>query len=526
MKNFLIYILLIFFFCSYSYSQSDFATSAEKNTANPVENDSVTTPEESSQEPALQTGDTQNFVWLIYHPTSSGTAFPIGPNLFVTNFHVLCSMLEEESSIKDVTFHQKGDVFHLTIKRVVAVSALYDLVLFETEESVTNYLNISDIPVRPNEEFLIPGYPQNNFKEMKKTGKAVDNGYHYNFPVNHYSLLGSSGSPVLNTKRQIVGVATLASTNILSAVKSKHLKRLISGDTGLNCSNLSLVICREEEIKNLKKFADQGDALAQNNLSLLYYDGKGVEKNLELAVYWWKKAAEQEDAESQYNLSRMYYNGEGVEKNLELAFYWTQQSAEQGYASAQLNLSRMYFNGKGIEKNLELAFFWIQKSAEQGDAFAQYNLSRMYSNGEGVEKNLKLAFYWTQQSAEHGIPESQNSLSLMYSNGEGVEKNLELAFYWMQRSAEQGYALAQHNLSLMYYNGVGTERNLELAFHWMQQSAKQGDAESQYVLSLMYYNGEGVEKNLKLAFYWMQQSAMQSFFPAQKFLEDLYKSPS
>ena len=491
MKFFRVYIFLHFFFCSYSYSQSDFATSTEKNTANPVENDSVNSLEESSQEPALQTGDTQNFVWRIYRSNSSGTAFPIGPNLFVTNFHVLYSMLEEESSIKDVTFHQKGDVFHLTIKRVVAVSALYDLVLFETEESVTNYLNISDIPIRPNDELLIPGYPQRNFKEVKKTGKAVDNGYHYNFPVNHYFLLGSSGSPVLNTKRQVVGVVTLASINVLSVVKSKHLKRLISGDIGLNCSNLSLVICIEEEIKNLKKLAEQGDALAQNELSLLYYDGMGVEKNLELA------------------------------------FFWIQKSAEQGYAPAQHNLSRMYYNGEGIEKNLELAFYWIQKSAEQGDALAQYNLSRMYFNGEGVEKNLKLAFYWMQQSAEQGDAVSQRHLSRMYSNGEeGVEKNLKLAFYWVQQSAEQGYALAQYNLSLMYYDGVGVEKNLELAVYWVQQSAKQGYAPAQYNLSMMYFNEVGTGRNLKLAFYWMQESANQNFFLAQKFLEDLYKSPS
>ena len=50
MKFFLICILLNFFLCSYSFSQSNFTTSAEKN--------SVTTLEESSQEGTLQTEDT------------------------------------------------------------------------------------------------------------------------------------------------------------------------------------------------------------------------------------------------------------------------------------------------------------------------------------------------------------------------------------------------------------------------------------------------------------------------------------
>ena len=396
MKFFRVCIFLHFFLCSYSYSQSDFATSAEKN--------SVTTPEESSQEPALQTGDTQNFVWLIYHPASSGTAFPIGPNLFVTNFHVLYSMLEEESSIKDIALHQKGAVSHLTIKRVVAMSALYDLVLFETEESVTNYLNISDIPVRPNEELLIPGYPQNNFKEMKKIGKIViDDNSHYAFPVNYFDLRGASGSPVLNAKEQVIGVVSKVFGNILITVKSNYLRNLIAGEIGLNCSNLSLVICIEEETKNLKKLAEQGDVLAQYNLSLIYYNEEGTKENLELTVYWYRKSAKQGYAFAQYNLSMLYYNGVGIERNLELAFYWMQRSAEQGYASAQHNLSLIYYNGVGVEKNLELAFYWMQQSAKQGDAESQYNLSLMYYNGVGTERNLELADYWMQKSARQNF---------------------------------------------------------------------------------------------------------------------------
>ena len=79
-------------------------------------------------------------------------------------------MLEEESSIEDIALQQKEDVSHLTIKRVIAVSALYDLALFETEENVANYLNIANHSPQSDEKFVIPGYPQRNFKEMKKTG--------------------------------------------------------------------------------------------------------------------------------------------------------------------------------------------------------------------------------------------------------------------------------------------------------------------------------------------------------------------
>ena len=39
--------------------------------------------------------------------------------------------------------------------------------------------------------------------------------------------------------------------------------------------------------------AEQGDALSQNNLGVMYDQGKGVPKDSQLAVKWYRKAAEQ-----------------------------------------------------------------------------------------------------------------------------------------------------------------------------------------------------------------------------------------
>ena len=55
-------------------------------------------------------------------------------------------------------------------------------------------------------------------------------------------------------------------------------------------------------INELKALADQGDAEAQNNLGLRYYNGEGVTKDYAEAVKWYRKAAEQGHAEAQFNL--------------------------------------------------------------------------------------------------------------------------------------------------------------------------------------------------------------------------------
>ena len=46
-------------------------------------------------------------------------------------------------------------------------------------------------------------------------------------------------------------------------------------------------------IKELKPVAEQGDSLAQFNLGLMYYNGRGVTKDYTEAIKWYKKAAEQ-----------------------------------------------------------------------------------------------------------------------------------------------------------------------------------------------------------------------------------------
>jgi len=48
--------------------------------------------------------------------------------------------------------------------------------------------------------------------------------------------------------------------------------------------------------------AEQGDASAQYNLGLMYYNGYGVLKNDKTAVKWYTLAAEQGDADAQNNL--------------------------------------------------------------------------------------------------------------------------------------------------------------------------------------------------------------------------------
>ena len=56
-------------------------------------------------------------------------------------------------------------------------------------------------------------------------------------------------------------------------------------------------------IEDLRKAAEKGDAVAQNNLGAAYLNGEGVPKNMTEAVKWFREAAERIriDRESEAN---------------------------------------------------------------------------------------------------------------------------------------------------------------------------------------------------------------------------------
>ncbi len=91
------------------------------------------------------------------------------------------------------------------------------------------------------------------------------------------------------------------------------------------------------------------DIASQNNLGVIYEQGKGVAKDLAAAI-WYRKAAEAGDKVAQHNLGVLYRDGLGVERNEAEALTWFQKSADQGYAKAQLNLGQLFEKLAGQKK--------------------------------------------------------------------------------------------------------------------------------------------------------------------------------
>jgi hypothetical protein len=111
-----------------------------------------------------------------------------------------------------------------------------------------------------------------------------------------------------------------------------------------------------KEVTDLRKAAEQGNAVAQNNLGVSYYNGEGIPQNYQEAVKWFRLSAAQGIADAQNSLGRSYDAGQGVPQDYGEAVKWYRLAAAQGDDAAQNNLGVMYANGRGVPRNKVVAY--------------------------------------------------------------------------------------------------------------------------------------------------------------------------
>ena len=84
------------------------------------------------------------------------------------------------------------------------------------------------------------------------------------------------------------------------------------------------------------------------------------------AVRLFRLAADQGDAIAQQYLGVMYIDGEGVPQNYAEAFKWYRLAADQSITNAQLCLGSMYATGKGVTQDYVRAHMWFNLAAAGG----------------------------------------------------------------------------------------------------------------------------------------------------------------
>ena len=87
-------------------------------------------------------------------------------------------------------------------------------------------------------------------------------------------------------------------------------------------------------LREWRPLAEQGHAVAQYSLGLLYANGQGVPKDDAQARQWYEKSAAQGGAKAQFYLGMQSAFGEGGPVDLAQAHMWYSLAAGNGHAAA------------------------------------------------------------------------------------------------------------------------------------------------------------------------------------------------
>jgi uncharacterized protein len=129
-------------------------------------------------------------------------------------------------------------------------------------------------------------------------------------------------------------------------------------------------------LRLLTPLAEQGNAVAQARLGLLYEEGRHAGRDPRLQVGDQDQGVPQDDTE---------------------AVKWYRRSADQGNASAQVILGLKYEYGRnGVPEDLVLAYMWLNLAAAQGtkDAAELRDMFALGMTPDQIAEAQRLAREW------------------------------------------------------------------------------------------------------------------------------------
>ena len=213
--------------------------------------------------------------------------------------------------------------------------------------------------------------------------------------------------------------------------------------------------------------AELGHPLAANNLGALYFDGRGVLRDLEHAVRLYRVSAEGGYAIGQYNLALMLGQGRGTVPDVPQMLDWLKKSAAQQYPRAQAQLARLYLEGVAVEKNPVEAGHLFLAAAQAGNTVAQYWYGQMITTGNGVTRDLAIGAEWIIKAADAGMPLAQQEAAAIFELGLGRPPDSARATSYYRKAGEAGIKEAAARLANAYANGeLGLPQNTGEAALW------------------------------------------------------------
>jgi TPR repeat protein len=235
----------------------------------------------------------------------------------------------------------------------------------------------------------------------------------------------------------------------------------------------------------IQRAVDTGDAKALYIMGTMYEDGFPFGRSYEKSVEYYKQAAAKGVINAYVKLYIAYQYGKGVEPNLETAIYWLrmiENNAPDGKIKKYANemLSEAYFEIGYKEKDPVLKFKLFNLAWSKGNRYAIEAIGDMFQAGIGVKQSYSSAVvaYETAIKSFESVY-AMERLGFIYLKGPSeISADYKKAFDLFFRAANLGGVTASYELGYMYYYGVGVDRNPKEAQKWFDRSKQLASKDS------------------------------------------------
>ncbi|KAM4586926.1 death ligand signal enhancer [Fundulus diaphanus] len=166
--------------------------------------------------------------------------------------------------------------------------------------------------------------------------------------------------------------------------------------------------------------AQHGYSKAQFNTGVCYEKGRGVSKDKEKALHYYKLAAVSGHKQAQYRYARLLLTSRGHHslEELNTAIRLLEEAATAGLTKAQICLASFY--SQDPVTNGRKSVQYLKMAAESGDNSALFLLGQCYEHGIGVQQDLKTAVEFYKRAAQAGNKQAKSLLTPPDNSYKGV----------------------------------------------------------------------------------------------------------
>ncbi|QKJ50254.1 sel1 repeat family protein [Proteus vulgaris] len=209
---------------------------------------------------------------------------------------------------------------------------------------------------------------------------------------------------------------------------------------------------KQEAILLYQRAIELGSSSANYNLGILYKYNNNYKKAKEMFE---RAITDDNSGKAMMSLGDLYFDGFGVEKNMELAEHWYKAAIQADHYLAITRLGILYGN---LEKYDE-AIIYYQEAIKKGDPAAMNSMGLLYQHGFGVKRDINKAVKFYQDATEQDEIGGLINLGLMYEEGLGVPQNYKKAIELYTRAYQLGYTDIQLRINFLNKHFIDNNRN-------------------------------------------------------------------